>query len=269
MVDVRAIGAGGGSLAWVDAGGILKVGPRSAGADPGPACYGRGGTQADRHGRQRRARPPGPGVPAGGRPRAGRRGRAGGARRARGHARPLARPRGAGDRRRRERQHGPGAAPRLHRPRLRPARRHPRGLRRRRPAARLRARARPADAAGAGAALPRCLLRLRRAAGRHALRLHADPLDAHVAPRRGGRGRRLRRPGAAGRGRLPGRGLLRGAAARALDRHALRRAELGAERAHAGRRAHGATTSPRPPGCSSASTSASTATRSPARSWRC
>jgi N-methylhydantoinase A len=46
MVDARAIGAGGGSLAWIDAAGILKVGPRSAGADPGPACYGRGGTQA-------------------------------------------------------------------------------------------------------------------------------------------------------------------------------------------------------------------------------
>jgi N-methylhydantoinase A len=46
MVDARAIGAGGGSLAWVDTAGILKVGPRSAGADPGPACYGRGGTQA-------------------------------------------------------------------------------------------------------------------------------------------------------------------------------------------------------------------------------
>jgi N-methylhydantoinase A len=46
MVDARAVGAGGGSLAWVDAAGILKVGPRSAGADPGPACYGRGGTEA-------------------------------------------------------------------------------------------------------------------------------------------------------------------------------------------------------------------------------
>jgi N-methylhydantoinase A len=46
MVDARAIGAGGGSLAWIDAAGILKVGPRSAGADPGPACYGRGGRQA-------------------------------------------------------------------------------------------------------------------------------------------------------------------------------------------------------------------------------
>jgi N-methylhydantoinase A len=44
-VDVRSIGAGGGSIAWVDAGGLLRVGPESAGADPGPACYGRGGTR--------------------------------------------------------------------------------------------------------------------------------------------------------------------------------------------------------------------------------
>jgi N-methylhydantoinase A len=42
-VDVRSIGAGGGSIAWVDEGGMLHVGPESAGADPGPACYGRGG----------------------------------------------------------------------------------------------------------------------------------------------------------------------------------------------------------------------------------
>jgi N-methylhydantoinase A len=42
-VDVRSIGAGGGSVAWVDEGGLLHVGPQSAGADPGPACYGRGG----------------------------------------------------------------------------------------------------------------------------------------------------------------------------------------------------------------------------------
>lgn len=42
-VDVSSIGAGGGSIAWLDAAGVLKVGPQSAGADPGPACYGRGG----------------------------------------------------------------------------------------------------------------------------------------------------------------------------------------------------------------------------------
>jgi N-methylhydantoinase A len=45
MVDMHTIGAGGGSLAWVDAGGMLQVGPASAGADPGPACYGRGATE--------------------------------------------------------------------------------------------------------------------------------------------------------------------------------------------------------------------------------
>jgi N-methylhydantoinase A len=45
MVDVHTVGAGGGSIAWSDRGGALRVGPRSAGAEPGPACYGRGGTE--------------------------------------------------------------------------------------------------------------------------------------------------------------------------------------------------------------------------------
>ena len=45
-LDIHTIGAGGGSIAWTDAGGLLKVGPQSAGAYPGPAAYGRGGTQA-------------------------------------------------------------------------------------------------------------------------------------------------------------------------------------------------------------------------------
>jgi N-methylhydantoinase A len=45
MVDVHTVGAGGGSTGWRDTGGALRVGPRSAGADPGPACYGRGGTE--------------------------------------------------------------------------------------------------------------------------------------------------------------------------------------------------------------------------------
>ncbi len=45
-VDVHSVSAGGGSVAWVDSGGALRVGPHSAGADPGPACYGRGGTEA-------------------------------------------------------------------------------------------------------------------------------------------------------------------------------------------------------------------------------
>ncbi|MBM3933105.1 MAG: hydantoinase/oxoprolinase family protein [SAR202 cluster bacterium] len=46
MVDINTLGAGGGSIAWIDQGGALRVGPRSAGAQPGPACYGRGGTVA-------------------------------------------------------------------------------------------------------------------------------------------------------------------------------------------------------------------------------
>jgi N-methylhydantoinase A len=45
LIDIKSIGAGGGSIAWVDAGGFLRVGPRSAGAEPGPICYGRGGTE--------------------------------------------------------------------------------------------------------------------------------------------------------------------------------------------------------------------------------
>ena len=46
LIDIRTIGAGGGSIAWIDKGGMLRVGPESAGAAPGPACYGRGGTRA-------------------------------------------------------------------------------------------------------------------------------------------------------------------------------------------------------------------------------
>jgi N-methylhydantoinase A len=46
QIDIHSIGAGGGSIAWVDTGRILNVGPRSAGASPGPACYGTGGTEA-------------------------------------------------------------------------------------------------------------------------------------------------------------------------------------------------------------------------------
>ena len=46
MIELRTIGTGGGSIAWIDRAGRLRVGPRSAGAQPGPACYGRGGTQA-------------------------------------------------------------------------------------------------------------------------------------------------------------------------------------------------------------------------------
>jgi len=46
VIDIATVGAGGGSLIWIDDGGLMRVGPQSAGADPGPACYGRGGRQA-------------------------------------------------------------------------------------------------------------------------------------------------------------------------------------------------------------------------------
>ena len=45
VLDIIEVGAGGGSIAWIDSGGVPKVGPESAGADPGPACYGKGGTR--------------------------------------------------------------------------------------------------------------------------------------------------------------------------------------------------------------------------------
>src|SRR2546425_2742934 len=45
-LDIHTLGAGGGSVAWVDPGRILHVGPESAGADPGPACYAKGGARA-------------------------------------------------------------------------------------------------------------------------------------------------------------------------------------------------------------------------------
>ena len=57
MIDVVTVGAGGGSIAWLSPEGTLKVGPQSAGADPGPLCYGKGGTEVDHHRRPRRARP--------------------------------------------------------------------------------------------------------------------------------------------------------------------------------------------------------------------
>ena len=57
MIDIRTIGAGGGSIAWIDKGGMLRVGPQSAGASPGPACYGSGGTEPTVTDANLRARP--------------------------------------------------------------------------------------------------------------------------------------------------------------------------------------------------------------------
>ena len=57
MIDIHTIGAGGGSIAYIDHGGAFRVGPRSAGAVPGPAAYGRGGNRADRDRCQPGSRP--------------------------------------------------------------------------------------------------------------------------------------------------------------------------------------------------------------------
>ena len=245
MVDARAIGAGGGSLAWVDAAGILKVGPQSAGADPGPACYGRGGTQATVTDANVAPRAPGAGVPAGRRPRARRSRR----RRALSTRWPSA----LGLTRERVAQGivdvatgNMAQALRLVSTDrgLRPARLHARRLRRRRPAARVRARTGAADPPGAGPALPGRVLGLRGAARRHAVRLHA------ARPGCGCRFLDLERANElfAGLERqalddFRARGLRRGAPPGALDRRALRGPELGADGDDAGRRRSRATTS--------------------------
>ena len=90
MIDVVTVGAGGGSIAWLSPEGTLKVGPKSAGADPGPMCYPDGGDRADRHRRARRPRPDPP-APAGRRDPAVGRGRPRRAGAARREARPGAR----------------------------------------------------------------------------------------------------------------------------------------------------------------------------------
>jgi N-methylhydantoinase A len=68
MVDIHTIGAGGGSIAWIDGGGALRVGPRSAGSEPGPACYALGGEQATVTDAQLVLGRLDPGRPLGGRP---------------------------------------------------------------------------------------------------------------------------------------------------------------------------------------------------------
>src|SRR4029079_16372833 len=55
-IDIAEVGAGAGSIAAIDDGGLLRVGPESAGADPGPACYGQGGGATPRNARQERPR---------------------------------------------------------------------------------------------------------------------------------------------------------------------------------------------------------------------
>ena len=150
VIDLAEVSAGGGSIAWVDRAGSLRVGPKSAGAEPGPVCYGRGGTRADRDRLQPAARLSRQGLAAGRRP-ADRpcRGRGRG-RRAPGQAagRRCAHRGGRRDRRRQPR-HGGGPEDRLRAARARSARLRAGGVRRRRAAAcggaGRRARHRPRD----------------------------------------------------------------------------------------------------------------------------
>ena len=160
VVDLVEIGAGGGSIAWVDSGGLLRVGPQSAGADPGPVCYRRGGTEPTVTDANVVLGRLNPNYFLGGEigldvegARAGDRGA----------LRQAARPRrhrgGERDRRDRERGDGQRAAPDLRPARLRPARLHALRLRRRGPRARERAGPRRRDADAAHPPQPGHLLR--------------------------------------------------------------------------------------------------------------
>ena len=122
MVDVHTVGAGGGSIGWADPGGALRVGPRSAGAGPGPACYGHGGTEPTVTDANLLLGYLGAGVRAGRRRVARRRRRGARRREPRPHARHVRRGHGLGDRARRRPGDGPGAASRDRRARNRPAR---------------------------------------------------------------------------------------------------------------------------------------------------
>ena len=186
VVDLVEIGAGGGSIAWVDSGGLLRVGPQSAGADPGPACYRRGGvepTVTDANVVLGRLNPDyflggeiGLDVEGAARAIEERCAKPLGLSRHRG---------GERDRRDRERGDGERAPPHLGAARLRPARLRPRRLRRRRPGARERARPRRRDAdapdpaqPGASSPRPACSRPTSSATRRSTIMRRLDDLDA-------------------------------------------------------------------------------------------
>ena len=192
-VEIHTVGAGGGAIAWVDDAGLLHVGPQGAGARPGPAAYGLGGEQPDRHRRAARARAAAP-RPAGRRRRhARRRARAQGRR---GQARQAARPLGRGRRGRRDPPPGaePAACRRAAQHRARPQSRdlHPGRRRRRRPDARHRRGPRAGLQPRAAAARRRRLLRAGHAAVRRAAGLPAGLPGRSRQGRPTGPRRRLR-----------------------------------------------------------------------------
>ena len=149
LIDIKSIGAGGGSIAWVDAGGFLRVGPRSAGRAPGPICYGRGGTRADGHRREPAARPARPRATSSPAACASTRRRDQDAMEALGEPLGLGAARARGvDRRDREREHGERDQDGLARARPRPPPLRAARLRRRRAAARGGRRARRSASRG-------------------------------------------------------------------------------------------------------------------------
>ena len=212
MIDVVTVGAGGGSIAWLSPEGTLKVGPQSAGADPGPLCYAKGGAEVtitDAHVVLGRIPPHllGGEIPLD--VDAARAGRRGAGRQAR------AQPRGLRDRRPGDLRLEPGqrAAPGHRQARPRRPRLHADHVRRLGLAAAVPADGHPRHPDRARPAEPRQRLRVRAADGRRQERLRADPRLARRAPRRGRRDGGVRRPHRAG-GRRAGRGGLRAGAAR-------------------------------------------------------
>ena len=223
-LDIHTLGAGGGSIAWVDGGGILHVGPESAGADPGPACYGKGGTRPTVTDANVVLGLLDPANFLGGRmalhagaAEAAREGRRRAARHRRGGG-------GRGDCARGEHQHGGGDQDRLRAARRRSAPLHPGGLRRRRGAAHHRGGPAAGDPARGGAERGRRALGVGHVGHRPALRAGALARERGVAPAAGHRAPALRRPGTGGA--PPPRAVLRAHRRPAVTRHALRRADL-------------------------------------------
>ena len=267
VVDVVEIGNGGGSIAWVDDFGKLHVGPQSAGALPGPAAYGRGGTEPTTTDAFLALGRINPAYFCGGEIEADmaavERALCG----ARAEARHVGRRGGRGRRPDREQQHDQRAQARLAQPRLRPARLHARRLRRRRRHARRRARrgarhpqgrrsARGRRLLGLGDADERSAPRLLRDAARHARAGQCRP-DRRAA-------RRDRRHGArAVRARRRRRG-----AGRASSATASCATKTRSTASRCCSRTAGSTQgpSPRSPSASTTPTSASTPTASPRRS---
>ena len=269
VIDLVEVGAGGGSEAWIDAGGALRVGPRSAGARPGPACYGLGGATPTITDANLALGRLDPAFFLGGEMTldadAARRAiaRAGGR-----AARPRSARRGQRHRGDRQRPHDRRDAPRLGAARLRSARLRARRLRRRRAPARQRAGARARHSHRAGAAEPG-----HRLGGGHARDRHPPRVRRH-APAAAGRARARGAGGALRRFRRGGRSApdARRGAARRPAHAAKRRSPLPRPvvRAVGDRPARARCRPPTWSGCATSSTrctSAPTATPRPTIRW--